>query len=161
MQGWCTDDARVMHGWCTDDAWMMYGWCTDDARMIHGWCIDDARMMHEWMMLISMILDHEACISDAGFFSVGRTNKAILGVGFRDRDQFRNPAGGRFYCPLHLHSSEQVGFCEVFLTLCRLQTSFESSEYICSVVCRECSGQIVWNLGDKFRNEPNLPKCFC
>ena len=37
------------------------------------------------MMLVSMILDPEACISDAGFFSVGRTNgrtdKAILGVG--------------------------------------------------------------------------------
>ena len=38
------------------------------------------------MMLVSMILDPEACISNAGFFSVGRTNgrtdKAILGVGY-------------------------------------------------------------------------------
>ena len=39
------------------------------------------------MMLISMILDPEACISDAGFFRVGRTNgrtyKPILGVGLQ------------------------------------------------------------------------------
>ena len=36
-----------------------------------------------------MILDHEACISDAGFFRVGRTDewtdKAILGAGRRVR----------------------------------------------------------------------------
>ena len=31
------------------------------------------------MMLISMILDPEACISDAGFFSVGRTNQRTDG----------------------------------------------------------------------------------
>ena len=31
------------------------------------------------MMLISMILDPEACISDAGFFSVGPTNQPTDG----------------------------------------------------------------------------------
>ena len=30
-----------------------------------------------------MILDPDACFHDAGFFRVGRTDKPILGVGFR------------------------------------------------------------------------------
>ena len=58
------------------------------------------------MMLISMILDHEACISEAGFFRVGRTDertdertdKAILGVG--RINQLKLAFGNTFDCPL-------------------------------------------------------------
>ena len=82
MQGWCADDARMMHGWCTDDARMMHGWCTDDAWMMHGWC------MHVWCRYEWCIYIHDpwpwSMYLWCGIFSCRtneRTDKPILGVG--------------------------------------------------------------------------------
>ena len=67
-RSWC------MHVWCiyvyNPWSWCIYIW---PSILMHA-CV-----MQVWMMLISMILDPEACISDAGFFSVGRTNQRTDG----------------------------------------------------------------------------------
>ena len=52
------------------------------------------------MMHISMIFDLDACICDAGFFSVGRTNKPILGVGY---------SSILMSIPYHHHTNNQDG----------------------------------------------------